>query len=72
MQKTMSQGFGAEAGDAARLAGPRVCIGQHFAMLEMGLIAAMLIPRFQLEWPAGAAWPKGDLAVTLRPVHPID
>jgi cytochrome P450 len=47
--------------------GPRVCIGQHFAMLEMGIIAAMLLQRFQLKWPQGAAWPVGDLAFTLRP-----
>jgi cytochrome P450 len=51
--------------------GPRVCIGQHFALLEMGLIAAMLMQRFRLEWPEGAQWPEGDLAVTLRPAHPI-
>ena len=49
--------------------GPRVCIGQHFAMLEMGLIAAMLMQHFRLEWPEGAPWPKGDLAVTLRPAQ---
>ncbi len=51
--------------------GPRVCIGQHFALLEMGLIAAMLMQRFRLEWPIGAQWPEGDLAVTLRPAKPI-
>lgn len=47
--------------------GPRVCVGQHFAMLEMGLIAAMLLQRFKLKWPQGTAWPLGDLAFTLRP-----
>jgi cytochrome P450 len=51
--------------------GPRVCIGQHFAMLEMGLIAAMLMQRFRLEWPEGHPWPESDLAVTLRPAQPI-
>ena len=51
--------------------GPRVCIGQHFAMLEMGLIAAMLMQRFKLEWPEEDPWPEGDLAVTLRPAQPI-
>ena len=51
--------------------GPRVCIGQHFAMMEMGLIGAMLLQRFTLHWPEGAAWPEGDLAVTLRPATPI-
>lgn len=51
--------------------GPRVCIGQHFGLLEMGLIAAMLMQRFRLEWPEGAPWPEGDLAVTLRPAQAI-
>jgi cytochrome P450 len=51
--------------------GPRVCIGQHFAMLEMGLIAAMLMQRFSLHWPETAAWPEGDYAITLRPATPM-
>ena len=51
--------------------GPRVGIGQHFAMLEMALIGAMLMQRFRLEWPEGEPWPEGDLAVTLRPAQPI-
>lgn len=48
--------------------GPRVCIGQHFAMLEMGVIAAMLMQRFRMSWPADTEWPKTNLAVTLRPM----
>lgn len=51
--------------------GPRVCIGQHFALFEMGLIAAMLLQRFHLQWPDGTAWPEGNLAVTLRPASPM-
>lgn len=51
--------------------GPRVCIGQHFAMLEMGLIAAMLMQRFSMTWPENAPWPEGDLGVTLRPAQAI-
>jgi cytochrome P450 len=49
-------------------AGPRVCIGQHFAMLEMTLLAAMLLQRYRLELPEGAAAPSEPvLNVTLRP-----
>jgi cytochrome P450 len=45
--------------------GPRVCLGQHFATLEMTLIAAMLLQRFELH-PAGPL-PRPRMAVTLRP-----
>jgi cytochrome P450 len=47
--------------------GPRVCIGQHFATLEMTLVAAMLLQRYTLSLPAGAAPPEPVLNVTLRP-----
>lgn len=51
--------------------GPRVCIGQHFAMLEMTLVAAMLLQRFDLAWPDGLAAPDAwVLNVTLRPAMP--
>lgn len=45
--------------------GPRVCLGQHFAVQEMTLIAAMLLQRFELL-PSGPL-PRPRLAVTLRP-----
>lgn len=48
-------------------AGPRVCIGQHFAMLEMTLVAAMLLQRYRLVLPQGAAPCEPVLNVTLRP-----
>jgi cytochrome P450 len=48
-------------------AGPRVCIGQHFAMLEMTLLAAMLLQRFNLSLPADARACVPKLNVTLRP-----
>jgi len=49
-------------------AGPRVCIGQHFAMLEMTLIAAMLMQRYVLSIdPQQSTRPTGLLNVTLRP-----
>jgi cytochrome P450 len=48
--------------------GPRVCIGQHFAMLEMTLIAAMLLQRYTLAVPPGDdTRPAAELNVTLRP-----
>jgi cytochrome P450 len=47
--------------------GPRVCLGQHFAQLEMTLIAAMLLQRFRLL-PLADMPPTPRLAVTLRPV----
>ncbi|MDR7269903.1 cytochrome P450 [Pelomonas saccharophila] len=46
--------------------GPRVCLGQHFAVLEMTLIAALVLQRFELN-PVGQAAPKPRMAVTLRP-----
>jgi cytochrome P450 len=54
--------------------GPRVCLGQHFATLEMGLIAAMLLQRFELQLPpdAPAALPPGRLHITLRPAEPVN
>ncbi len=45
--------------------GPRVCLAQHFATMEMGLIAAMLLQRFELQ-PCGPL-PAPRPAVTLRP-----
>jgi cytochrome P450 len=51
--------------------GPRVCIGQHFAMLEITLLGAMLLQRFTpvLPQPAPACTPA--LNVTLRPKEPL-
>ena len=48
-------------------AGPRVCIGQHFAMLEMTLVAAMLLQRYRIELPPGAPPCEPVVNVTLRP-----
>jgi len=47
--------------------GPRVCIGQHFAMLEMTIAAAMLLQRWTLSLPPGARPAVPELHVTLRP-----
>ncbi|MDA8523700.1 cytochrome P450 [Acidovorax sp. NCPPB 4044] len=51
--------------------GPRVCIGQHFAMLEMTLLAALLLQRYTIVLPAGAAPSAPKLNVTLRPATPV-
>lgn len=51
--------------------GPRVCIGQHFAMLEMTLVAAMLLQRYALHTEPGQAEPRPVLNVTLRPAQSI-
>lgn len=48
-------------------AGPRVCIGQHFAMLEVTLVAAMLLQRYRLVLPPDAPACEPVLNVTLRP-----
>ncbi|HVW53050.1 MAG TPA: cytochrome P450 [Trinickia sp.] len=52
-------------------AGPRVCLGQHLAMAEMTVIAAMLLQRFELSIPDGSAPPRPMLKVTLRPDQPM-
>jgi len=52
-------------------AGPRVCLGQHFAMVEMTLLSAMLLQRFALELPEGAAPCEPELHVTLRPKQAV-
>jgi cytochrome P450 len=52
-------------------AGPRVCLGQHFALLEMTLLAAMFLQRFTLALPDDAAPCVPELHVTLRPKQPV-
>lgn len=51
--------------------GPRVCIGQHFAMLEMTLVAALLLQRYELLTVPGEAPPEPEFNVTLRPSKPL-
>jgi cytochrome P450 len=50
--------------------GPRVCLGQHFAVLEMTLIAAMLLQRYRIE-ATQASMPEPRLNVTLHPSAPV-
>ncbi len=52
-------------------AGPRVCLGQHLAMTELTVIAAMLLQRFELNVPHGMTAPRPVLNVSLRPHEPL-
>jgi cytochrome P450 len=47
--------------------GPRVCIGNSFALMEMTLILAMLLQRFHIRPAPGQAEPGTRMHVTLRP-----
>lgn len=51
--------------------GPRVCIGNSFAMMEMTLIAAMLLQRFDLRPAPGQTEPNLQQTLTLRPAGGI-
>jgi cytochrome P450 len=51
--------------------GPRVCLGQHLAMAEMTVIAAMFLQRFSVTVPAGMTAPEPVFHITLRPDRPL-
>jgi cytochrome P450 len=46
--------------------GPRTCLGNHFAMIEMLVALTVLMPRFRLR-PAAGTSVRPELRVTLRP-----
>jgi cytochrome P450 len=48
--------------------GPRICVGQHFAMVEATLVLAMLLQRLRLELVPGFPV-EPEALVTLRPRH---
>ena len=48
-------------------AGPRICIGQSFAMTEMALVAASLLQKFEVTTVPGAEDPTLHVTMTLRP-----
>ena len=47
--------------------GPRVCMGQHLALAEMVVIAAMFLQRFSVAPPQDMAPPEPVFNITLRP-----
>ena len=47
--------------------GPRVCIGNSFAAMEMTLVLAMLLQRYRLRLAPGQAQPEIHLQVIVRP-----
>ena len=51
--------------------GPRICIGQAFAMTEMTLIVATLLPRFTVSLRSGDPEPTSFVHLALRPKAPL-
>lgn len=51
--------------------GPRVCLGQHLAMAEMTVVAAMFLQRFSVMAPPGMPAPQPKFNITLRPDQPL-
>jgi cytochrome P450 len=51
--------------------GPRVCLGQHLALVEATLLAAMFLQRYTVDVPAGMAPPRPVFNITLRPETPL-
>lgn len=51
--------------------GPRVCLGQHLALAEMTVIAAMFLQRFAVSVPDGMPAPEPVFNISLRPAHPL-
>jgi cytochrome P450 len=51
-------------------AGPRVCIGSSFAMMEMQFVLAMILRRFDISITSDKD-PEFGTLITLRPTHDI-
>ncbi|WP_189535582.1 cytochrome P450 [Paludibacterium paludis] len=52
-------------------AGPRVCLGQHLALTEMTVVAALLLRRWAVSAPEGMVPPRAVMNVTLKPDRPL-
>jgi cytochrome P450 len=53
-------------------AGPRLCIGRDFALVESVLVLATVLRRYTVEVPDGVRSPQVEAAVTLRPRTPLE
>ena len=51
--------------------GPHVCIGQHFAMVEMTLLAALLLAQVRWAFEPGDDLPAPRLDIVLKPERPM-
>jgi cytochrome P450 len=51
-------------------AGPRACIGSHFAMQEAQIALAVLLQRYRIRAPL-ASVPLDTTGMTLRPKHAV-
>ncbi|MGU8077192.1 cytochrome P450 [Burkholderia pyrrocinia] len=52
--------------------GPRACIGMNFALMELTLIYALLLQRFELRPAPGQCDPDCAYIVALRPAPPVE
>jgi len=48
-------------------AGPHFCLGQHFATIEMALIAAHLVQNFDISLEEGTVLPEAAVDIALKP-----
>ncbi len=51
--------------------GPRLCIGQHLAMLELSMIGITLLRNFDFSFKAGESLPKPKVEMLLKPETPL-
>lgn len=52
-------------------AGPRICIGKHFALTELVIISAMVVQKYRLRLPEDHPPVGMEQLVTLRPKHDV-
>jgi cytochrome P450 len=52
-------------------AGPRICLGNHFAYMEAQIALALMMRRYRFELVSGAPEEQPDASATLRPKHGV-